>query len=98
MAVIKAACGQIWSLDGARGLGGNCSGDARPFEELRTRYPAPTHSDIVIKADKFAAIKTLCATFHSLTAIYSLLAIATSFDLENGLSLVFILPGVSQNV
>ena len=90
----------MWTLVRAWGLGGICSGDARPFGEL-AQDPG-SHSthlyDIVIKTDKLPVIKELCATFHSLTAIYRLLAIATSFDLENGLSPVFILPGVSQNV
>ena len=95
MAVIKAA----WTdLEFGRGPGAGWELLRRRETIWGTQDPAPTHSDIVIKADKFAAIKTLCATFHSLTAMDSLLAIATSFDLENGLSPVFILPGVSQNV
>ena len=96
MTVIKAA----WTdLDLGRGPGAGWQLLRRRqtiWGTRRTRYPAPTHSDIVIKVDKLAAIKTLCATFHSLTEIYSLLAIATSFDLENGLSPVFI-SGTRKN-
>ena len=61
----------MWTLVRARGLGGICSGDARPFEEL-AQDPGShsTHlSDIVIKTDKLPVIKELCATFHSLTAM-----------------------------